>query len=619
VIILLHIIALCKVNTKLIVYEEAYARVEKTLSSTSSGRAETGSRSKASNSLAGVKRQNPQGQSIDLTKEERPIRPAKKSRSSPNDNLVGLASSSEQSRKQPRTLHKRSPAAPPSLIDLSKENEYVIDLDNQPAVIDLDAEQELIEDEFDLQEIQRIEFGQQASKSTIPCRNAPLGRGSILVKECTFNMMVLNPGHLVELPNDNFLEIKSIVKNTRSGVITLRGYQLKRTKLIDGLSNKLNELCYCFEIDNDDPRPCKEQSVIEAPLSTIIGTRDMVCTNMPFPMFRFRPEDHIEDPAINPQEHCYKFGKLVVRWKYTIFFENERAREFGSRKNEEKALQHLRAEGCKPENTVPDHLLRWDWRGGSMRGGSYLASKNGDTKGGAKFYDISTKDDTLSRGRTKLAKRLQKRAEAEPIDLLDDTDSESESEFDFLAPALRAGFSQLSMDFESPLSRNIPSVRNPGQMYTFGDGFCGAGGTTTGAVQAGLKVSWGFEHWAHPGETWNQNFPNATLYLMDSDHFLLYTSRLGEDVQVDILHLSPPCQYFSPAHTVDGQHDKMNVRSFLGCSEIVRHVKPRVLTFEETAGLLNPKHLPYLHKLITQMTRLGYSVRWKQCRLSRYG
>jgi DNA (cytosine-5)-methyltransferase 1 len=164
------------------------------------------------------------------------------------------------------------------------------------------------------------------------------------------------------------------------------------------------------------------------------------------------------------------------------------------------------------------------------------------------------------------------------------------------------------------LSTYGPSIRPAGQMLTFGDAFCGAGGTTRGAVMAGLKVKWGFDFWEHACTTWKTNFSDAACYCMASEEFVSMAQKSSDDsltgVKVDILHLSPPCQYFSPAHTVDGIDDEMNTASLYAVLEVVKVVKPRVVTLEQTFGILGARCRWYFASLIHMFATLRFSVRW---------
>jgi DNA (cytosine-5)-methyltransferase 1 len=159
-----------------------------------------------------------------------------------------------------------------------------------------------------------------------------------------------------------------------------------------------------------------------------------------------------------------------------------------------------------------------------------------------------------------------------------------------------------------------PIKRVPGQMLTFGDAFCGAGGTTRGAVMAGLKIKWGFDFWDNACTTWKANFTEATCYCVSSDEFVsMAQNPRGDDldeIKVDILHLSPPCQYFSPAHTVNGVDDEMNIASLYAVLEVVKVVKPRVVTLEQTFGILGARCRWYFSSVIHMFALLRFSVRW---------
>ena len=158
------------------------------------------------------------------------------------------------------------------------------------------------------------------------------------------------------------------------------------------------------------------------------------------------------------------------------------------------------------------------------------------------------------------------------------------------------------------------------QQYTFGDAFCGAGGCSSGAAQAGLRVKWGFDK--------------------DKDTIGIYADNLGrregaeslrEDVyefcgrsdiarfMVDILHISPPCQPFSPAHTVPSEiQDEINQAALFSVWHLIERIKPRIVTIEETEGLVR-RHEIWFNALINIFISLDYSVRWKVVRCEYYG
>lgn len=153
--------------------------------------------------------------------------------------------------------------------------------------------------------------------------------------------------------------------------------------------------------------------------------------------------------------------------------------------------------------------------------------------------------------------------------------------------------------------------------YTYGDGFCGAGGMSRGAVMAGLNVKWGFDYNDLACKSYLLNFhsPSTSVYCLSADQF---SSLQGEDHKVDVLHLSPPCQTFSPAHTIDGKDDDQNSASLFAVSELLKKARPRVVTLEQTAGLktLYPQ---YLNALVQMFTEHGFNIRYKICHLQEYG
>lgn len=155
-----------------------------------------------------------------------------------------------------------------------------------------------------------------------------------------------------------------------------------------------------------------------------------------------------------------------------------------------------------------------------------------------------------------------------------------------------------------------PVIRTPGQQFTYGDAFCGAGGATRGAVMAGLHVKWGFDFARHACSSWRSNFPFATCYHMAADQFVQTAKGNLAAVKVDILHLSPPCQFFSPAHTVMGVDDEMNVASLFAVQSVIEVSKARVVTLEQTFGIACPRFRFYFNALIQMFTAHDFSVRW---------
>ena len=152
--------------------------------------------------------------------------------------------------------------------------------------------------------------------------------------------------------------------------------------------------------------------------------------------------------------------------------------------------------------------------------------------------------------------------------------------------------------------------------YTFGDAFCGAGGMSRGAKSAGFYVKWGFDFDLAAINSYRLNFYNTDCIVAWAHQFTGIS--VGDESKVDVLHLSPPCQVFSWAHTVAGKDDEMNSATFFAVEELVKRTKPRMVTLENTSGLpiLHPL---WLNKVIQMFTSLGFSVRWKIMNFAEYG
>ena len=150
--------------------------------------------------------------------------------------------------------------------------------------------------------------------------------------------------------------------------------------------------------------------------------------------------------------------------------------------------------------------------------------------------------------------------------------------------------------------------------YTFGDCFCGAGGMSRGAVSAGLRINWGFDFYLPPCESYRKNFFGTPIYNVWANQF----SEAMGNRKVDICHLSPPCQFFSDAHTIQGKDDDMNTASLFAIFNLLEKAKPRIVTLEQTSGLIR-RHPIFFNAVINMFTSRGFSVRWKVMNCADFG
>ena len=153
-----------------------------------------------------------------------------------------------------------------------------------------------------------------------------------------------------------------------------------------------------------------------------------------------------------------------------------------------------------------------------------------------------------------------------------------------------------------------------GQRYTFGDCFSGVGGMSRGAVSAGLRVKWAFDFNLPACQAYTLNFFGTPVYNVWADHF----SKSKGDHKCDICHLSPPCQFFSDAHTIQGKDDEMNTASLFAIFDLLEKAKPRIVTLEQTSGLIR-RHPLFFNAVINMFTSRGFSVRWKVMNCADFG
>ncbi|PBP24655.1 C-5 cytosine-specific DNA methylase [Diplocarpon rosae] len=172
-----------------------------------------------------------------------------------------------------------------------------------------------------------------------------------------------------------------------------------------------------------------------------------------------------------------------------------------------------------------------------------------------------------------------------------------------------------------PKQRKAPVTRTAYQTYTYGDAFCGGGGSSRGATMAGLRLQWGFDFNKNACLSWRANFPWAICHEMAAHEFVqLSKTHLNSDaMKVDILHLSPPCQFFSPAHTVEGVDDEMNVASLFAVQTVIEVSRARIVTLEQTFGIACSRFRFYFNALIQMFTTHDFSVRWAIVPLAQWG
>ena len=159
------------------------------------------------------------------------------------------------------------------------------------------------------------------------------------------------------------------------------------------------------------------------------------------------------------------------------------------------------------------------------------------------------------------------------------------------------------------------------QKYSYGDCFCGAGGTSSGALSAGLGMRYAFDLDTWATETYAANFGHTGMQILQTDVYdFVRSAALSSTYKVDILHLSPPCQPFCGANrTPNEENDRRNLAAFARVSDLLEICKPRIATLEEAKSLTDVDKRTHFRRLISCFIRKGYSVQWKALELSTFG
>ncbi|KAJ5545534.1 hypothetical protein N7461_007838 [Penicillium sp. DV-2018c] len=186
---------------------------------------------------------------------------------------------------------------------------------------------------------------------------------------------------------------------------------------------------------------------------------------------------------------------------------------------------------------------------------------------------------------------------------------------DWRGPTVPFGEAAVSSAALDLAQQGFIDFTTPSRAYTFGDAYCGGGGVSCGARQAGVKIKWAVDIDRHALETYQLNFRDVEVEHSD---FFSFLTNDRDFLRVDIAHCSPPCQTWSPAHTVPCARDDANSACVFSAGSLIQEARPRVLTLEETMGL--PQRFPVIfNRVVLDMVEFGYSVRWAVLGCDDYG
>ncbi|KAL9084098.1 MAG: hypothetical protein Q9165_008236 [Trypethelium subeluteriae] len=407
-----------------------------------------------------------------------------------------------------------------------------------------------------------------------------------------------------KLPSGDFLRVYEVLKKpSPEGTVLLKGILFRRTKYMQGIfARKTNEVCMLLGSSSAAEKGELAQSMVLKALDTVIKKRELCLTNDDFPSHSFRLLQKARGAS---KYNIFYNYNLVCRWAYIgqdLCFSNPHWLS-------ERVLIRLSQDNCRMVRQSGDVFLTV----GDLRKINRQRSATLDT--GHEEDDIVEQYTDRS---TRLAGSPDRSSGAgstleDPIDV----DDEPELSVTF-ETASSTRLADSPSPFMNTMSNSTASQKSSGSgRYTVCDAFHGGGGVSQSARMAGLDVVLAFDQDAHCAVTYMKNHPNVDIYTESVDHFI--HRFCGKWRRIDILHISPPCQFFSPAKTSTSKEDDANRAALFSVHHLIEAIKPRVVTIEQTFGITTlAKHRAYYHALLGMFTSNGYNARARNIRFADY-
>ena len=141
------------------------------------------------------------------------------------------------------------------------------------------------------------------------------------------------------------------------------------------------------------------------------------------------------------------------------------------------------------------------------------------------------------------------------------------------------------------------------------DLFCGAGGMSLGATQAGIKIVVAAESDQHAALTYSKNHSQVNLITKDIRRIAgNYVNDLLPRTAARILFGGAPCQGFSYSNLRTRSERNQNNWLFLDFLRIARAVAPEWIVFENVRGFENTTRGIFVEELGNRLDGMGYRV-----------
>ena len=149
------------------------------------------------------------------------------------------------------------------------------------------------------------------------------------------------------------------------------------------------------------------------------------------------------------------------------------------------------------------------------------------------------------------------------------------------------------------------------------DLFCGAGGLSTGAVAAGIKIAVAVESDPHAVATYRANHPNVKV--IQNDIRSLPDLPPVDTAEPTVVFGGPPCRGFSTSNQrtrhINNPHNLLYVE-FL---RQIRSIHPTHVVFENVKGFIETEQGFFFSTVVRELQHLGYRVEYAVLTATDYG
>jgi DNA (cytosine-5)-methyltransferase 1 len=460
------------------------------------------------------------------------------------------------------------------------------------------------------------------------------------------------PGDHVQFDDKTFLYNVRILKDLSNDEVFLDGILLARKKDLCGFVSyskaEINELVFVLRVPDGEMEPTLDQCRTTKPLSAALCKREIILTNKAPPAWSSYPS--------SPEGLIRGYRQLVCRWRLTEktdvsgkkvvggslkllsehesddfarapemsllnrFLDAKRQRKAVARTHDETVQAHEREFLEVMDGPGVDVLPTWACKKRSAPVDMTVEGDEDVREVKRKITDtlerIGSSDVTISRRETSTTTTKRTRTMATMFSTSKNASSHSlGGEFSPVSQrTIQGGMKELGLGD----AYNLIHTRRG--HYTFGDIGSGGGGSASGAEQAGLKLNFLLDKWDVAYDTLSLNFTMFHTEILCKTIHDFCTNKWKENYElVDALHISYPCQTHSSNHTQPGKTDAANEAAGYSVGNILERCMPRIVTFEQTSGIVNYNGGVHFRAMIRQITDAGYSAKWQISNLSVHG